>query len=68
MPTILVVDDDPDIRDIATIKLEQAGLHVITESDGEGGLAAALEQTPDVLLLVRACGKIPRPLRLRSSS
>jgi two-component system phosphate regulon response regulator PhoB len=47
----LIVDDDPDIRDIATMKLEQAGLQVFTESDGEAGLAAALELTPDVLLL-----------------
>jgi DNA-binding response OmpR family regulator len=51
MPTVLVVDDDPDIRDIATMKLEQAGLEVVTEADGEGGLAAALELTPDALLL-----------------
>jgi DNA-binding response OmpR family regulator len=51
MPTVLVVDDDPDIRDIATLKLEQAGLEVLTEADGEGGLAAALELAPDALLL-----------------
>ncbi|HYB27513.1 MAG TPA: response regulator [Solirubrobacteraceae bacterium] len=51
MPTVLVVDDDPDIRDIATMKLEQAGLEVVTEADGEGGLAAALELAPDALLL-----------------
>ena len=51
MPTVLVVDDDPDIRDIATIKLEQAGLQVLTEADGEAGLAAALEAQPDALLL-----------------
>jgi two-component system phosphate regulon response regulator PhoB len=51
VPTVLIVDDDPDIRDIATMKLEQAGLEVFTESDGEAGLAAALELTPDLLLL-----------------
>jgi two-component system phosphate regulon response regulator PhoB len=51
VPTVLIVDDDPDIRDIATMKLEQAGLTVHTEADGEAGLAAALELTPDVLLL-----------------
>ena len=51
MPTVLVVDDDPDIRDIAVIKLEQAGLRVLTEADREAGLAAALEQAPDTLLL-----------------
>jgi two-component system phosphate regulon response regulator PhoB len=51
MPTVLVVDDDPDIRDIAAIKLTQAGLRVLTEADGDAGLAAALDQAPDVLLL-----------------
>lgn len=51
MATVLIVDDDPDIRDIAAIKLEQAGLEVLTEADGDAGLAAALEQAPDVLLL-----------------
>jgi two-component system phosphate regulon response regulator PhoB len=51
VPTVLIVDDDPDIRDIATMKLEQAGLQVFAESDGEAGLAAALELAPDVLLL-----------------
>jgi DNA-binding response OmpR family regulator len=51
MATVLIVDDDPDIRDIAAIKLEQAGLQVLTEADGEAGLAAALEQSPDLLLL-----------------
>jgi two-component system phosphate regulon response regulator PhoB len=51
MRTVLVVDDDPDIRDIARLKLEQAGLQVLTEADGEAGLAAALQATPDLLLL-----------------
>jgi two-component system phosphate regulon response regulator PhoB len=51
MPTVLVVDDDPDIRDIAAIKLGQAGLRVLTEADGDAGLAAALDQAPDAVLL-----------------
>ena len=51
MPTVLVVDDDPDIRDVAKIKLEHAGLRVLTEADGEGGLAAALQTSPDLILL-----------------
>jgi two-component system phosphate regulon response regulator PhoB len=49
--TVLVVDDDPDIRDIAAIKLEHAGLRVLTEADGEAGLAAALQAAPDLVLL-----------------
>jgi two-component system phosphate regulon response regulator PhoB len=51
MRSVLVVDDDPDIRDIARLKLEQAGLQVLTEADGEAGLAAALQTVPDLLLL-----------------
>ena len=51
MPTVLVVDDDPDIRVIAAMKLEQAGLRVLAEADGDAALAAALEQNPDAVLL-----------------
>jgi two-component system phosphate regulon response regulator PhoB len=51
MATVLIVDDDPDIRDIAALKLVLAGLDVRAESDGERGLAAALEMRPDVVLL-----------------
>ena len=48
---VLVVDDDPDIRELVTFKLEQMGHNVLTEKDGEGGLAAALEHVPDLILL-----------------
>jgi two-component system phosphate regulon response regulator PhoB len=51
MATVLIVDDDPDIRDVAAMKLALAGLDVRAESDGERGLAAALEMRPDVVLL-----------------
>lgn len=48
---VLVVDDDPDIRELVTFKLEQMGHTVTTENDGEGGLAAALADVPDLILL-----------------
>ncbi len=51
MPRVLIVDDDPDIRDVAAMKLALAGLDVRAEADGERGLAAALETRPDVVLL-----------------
>jgi two-component system phosphate regulon response regulator PhoB len=51
MPTVLIIDDDADIREIAALKLELAGLQVETERDGESGLAAALELNPDLVLL-----------------
>lgn len=48
---VLVVDDDPDIRELVTFKLEQMGYTVTTEKDGEGGYAAAIAETPDLILL-----------------
>lgn len=48
---VLVVDDDPDIRELIAFKLEQMGHSVTSEKDGEGGLAAAMESRPDLVLL-----------------
>lgn len=47
----LVVDDDPDIRAMVSIKLRAAGYEVHEEADGEGGLAAIRELAPSVVLL-----------------
>jgi two-component system phosphate regulon response regulator PhoB len=41
MKTVLVVDDDSDIRELIAWKLNQAGYGIIAEADGEAGLAAA---------------------------
>ncbi|HWC11983.1 MAG TPA: response regulator [Acidimicrobiales bacterium] len=41
MKTILVIDDDPDIRRLVVWKLTQAGFSAVAEGDGEAGLAAA---------------------------
>ena len=49
--TVLVVDDDSDIRELVAFKLEQMGYTVTSEKDGEGGLAAALTEHPDLILL-----------------
>jgi len=51
VPRILVVDDDADIRDMLGFKLAKAGFEVHTEEDGETGLAAARELSPDLILL-----------------
>lgn len=50
-PRILVVDDDPDLREIVLLKLEISGFETYAEADGEAGLAAALELVPDLVLL-----------------
>jgi DNA-binding response OmpR family regulator len=51
LPSVLVVDDDPDIRSVIAFKLERAGYTVYEEADGEAGLAAATEERPDLVLL-----------------
>lgn len=51
MQSILIIDDDPDIRELISFKLEQLGFEVHTESDGETGLAAVMQLQPDLVLL-----------------
>src|SRR3954469_17107441 len=48
---VLVVEDEPDLRDIARIVLEEDGFDVATESDGKSGLEKMLSWKPDVVLL-----------------
>jgi DNA-binding response OmpR family regulator len=49
--TVLVADDDPDIRELVVFKLEQAGYTVHAVGDGEAALAAIMALTPDLILL-----------------
>ncbi len=51
MTTVLVVDDDPDICGLVEFKLSHVGMNVFGESDGEGGLKAAEELLPDIVIL-----------------
>lgn len=51
--SVLVVDDDPDIRDLVTMKIASAGFDVRTAADGEAALAAARAFMPDLVLLDR---------------
>ena len=50
-PTVLVVDDEPKIRDIVRRYLEADGFAVTEQADGPGALAAAREQRPDLIVL-----------------
>jgi DNA-binding response OmpR family regulator len=50
-PVVLVADDDPDILSLIRLRLELDGYDVVGASDGEGALATALEQRPDLALL-----------------
>lgn len=48
---ILVVDDDPDIREAATIILESQGYDVVTASNGVECLEGIKAENPDLLIL-----------------
>jgi DNA-binding response OmpR family regulator len=51
MKTILVVDDESKIVDLARDYLEHAGFTVLTAADGRAGLALIHTRTPDLLVL-----------------
>lgn len=49
--TILVVDDEPDVRDSVRTILEMNGYRVFTAVDGDDCLKKLQEVTPDLILL-----------------
>ncbi|HEY8617733.1 response regulator transcription factor [Phenylobacterium sp.] len=49
--TVLVVDDDPHIRQLLVFALEKAGLATREAEDGEAALAAVGEAAPDLVVL-----------------
>jgi DNA-binding response OmpR family regulator len=51
MALVLVVDDEPDIRELVRVNLEQAGHRVVTAANGSEALARVREETPDALFL-----------------
>ncbi|GAB2603277.1 hypothetical protein Aab01nite_48610 [Paractinoplanes abujensis] len=50
-PTILVADDDEDVRDLVTSKLVAAGYRVITADDGASALRQVVTEQPDMVIL-----------------
>jgi len=48
---ILVVDDDPDMRDAITIILESRGYQIVTAQDGLEALANLKAEKPDLMML-----------------
>jgi len=50
-PRILVVDDEPPIREILKFQLENAGFEVACAEDGAEGLQMVEERPPDLVLL-----------------
>jgi DNA-binding response OmpR family regulator len=51
MATILVVDDEPDIRALVQLNLELDGHRVITAANGADALELVADEIPDVMLL-----------------
>ena len=49
--TVLLVDDDPDIRRILQFTLAAEGYEVATASDGEEAVKLARQLVPDVMVL-----------------
>jgi two-component system alkaline phosphatase synthesis response regulator PhoP len=49
--SILVIEDEVDMREAITTALENAEYHVITAENGQEGLEKALEHEPDLILL-----------------
>jgi len=49
--TILVAEDEPDVRYFLQTVLEDAGFNVITAADGEEALARVQEEKPDLISL-----------------
>lgn len=51
MTTIVVADDDADVRDLVQFKLEQGGMDVVSVGDGAAALEACRQHGPDLVLL-----------------
>lgn len=48
---VLVVDDEPDVLLLCRVNLEFEGHEVLEAPDGEEGLALALRELPDIIVL-----------------
>ena len=51
MPRILVVEDNEDNRDSLSRRLERRGFEVLLAVDGKAGVATALAEKPDLILM-----------------
>src|SRR5205085_5058273 len=49
--SVLVIDDDPDVRGFIAATLEEQGYRVREASDGREGLAALKREKPDLVIL-----------------
>ena len=50
-PLVLVVDDEPDIRELVALRLTRASYRVATARDGVEAFESAIELRPDLVVL-----------------
>ena len=48
---ILIVEDEPDIMDLAEVRLKYSGYEIIAATDAEKALAILQKHTPDLILM-----------------
>lgn len=51
MNRVLIVDDDPDVRELYSVALSEAGFDILQAADGVGAIAAYHANSPDLVLL-----------------
>jgi len=51
MKKILIVDDQPDVRELVSVTLEIGPFHILTAENSEQALALARAELPDLMLL-----------------
>ena len=51
MARVLVIDDEPDVLLLCRVNLQHAGHDVLEAPDGERGLAQAMDERPDAIVL-----------------
>ena len=51
MPKLLLVEDEPTVRETLAANLRDEGFEVLTETDGLAGLRRAREDAPDLIIL-----------------
>jgi DNA-binding response OmpR family regulator len=50
MASVLIIDDDPDMRALLSETISAAGHEVFVAADGEKGLRVLKQKTPDLLI------------------
>jgi DNA-binding response OmpR family regulator len=50
-PTILIADDDDDVRDVIEFKLQVAGFRTLTADNGRSALSLAMDRRPRAIIL-----------------